>query len=91
MKEETSKIARIRNLGAKIVLTVFGLILIGSQLYPFVMKGFMLTEKVEIWDSTEWILSGLGFFLAVGAAKYNTMLNIIMNKFNSMKNGKSGN
>lgn len=90
MKESISKFSKIRNIGTKTVLAFIGLILISSQVYPFILKGFMLTEKVEIWDKTEWILLLVGFFLAVGAAKYNTVLDLILNKFsNSKTDGKN--
>lgn len=75
----------IRNVGIKTIIMFLGLLLISSQLYPFIMKGFLLTDKSVEWDYTKWVLLLVGFFLAVGAARYNTMLDAILSKF---QNGK---
>ena len=85
MKESLTQFANIRNVGIKTILSIIGLVLIISVLYPFVLENLYLTDKVEDWDKSEWIQILIGFFLAVGGAKYNTLLDAILNKF---QNGK---
>lgn len=86
MSEASSKFVNIRNLGVKTVLVIVGLLLVVSALYPFILENFYLTDKVEEWDGTEWIMIGVGFFLAVGGAKYNTAMDIILGKFKNDNN-----
>ena len=89
MKETVSKFAKIRNLGIKSVLAFIGLGIVASVFYPFVLSKFYLTDRdAPIWNNTDWILSAVGFFLAVGGAYYNVISEKIANKF-SFKSNKN--
>jgi len=89
MKDIISKFSKIRNIWIKSILAVIGLIVVLSVFYPFILTKFYLTEKeIPTWNTTDWILLSGGFFLSVGGAYYNKIVDGIAGKFsNSQKNG----
>lgn len=86
MKEFFKKMTDYRNLWIKTALAFTGLLLTGAVVYPFIMERFYLTDKNAEWTNEDWILLAVGFFLAVGAAQYNTVLDMITSKFGKSKN-----
>ena len=76
---DMNKIAQIRNIIAKTVLTLIGTVLMLSIFWGYILQGFNLnTSPVKEWSSTDTILLIVGFVLMVGAAYYNKILDFIV-------------
>lgn len=86
--EKKSRFISVRDFVIKSILGFLGVVVITSQVYPFIMKSFMLTDKEETFDSTEWYLLLIGFFLAVGGAYYHKIAEAIAKKFGGENRNK---
>ncbi|UII79992.1 hypothetical protein [Flagellimonas sp. CMM7] len=67
----------IRNFGVKTVLAIVGLYFVIGTGHKYVAD---LCNELK-WDSSDTYIMLGGFFLAVGAAVYNVVLDAIIEKF----------
>lgn len=68
-------ILKIQNIYIKLVLGFIGLFMVAAGVYSKIMYSLLLTDKnVDI----DWVFISGGFVLAVGAAKYNMIVDKII-------------
>ncbi|EKF56242.1 hypothetical protein I215_01928 [Galbibacter marinus] len=73
----------IRNVLIKTIAMMIGVICMIASVYNGVMWAFLLTDK-EPENEVYWWLLIVGFFLALGAAFYNRIVDAISNGFSKL-------
>lgn len=78
------KLTSYRNWIGKTILWIIGLLMVSSQNYPFIMQGFMLTEKqVNIEMSSYFIIVSLGVLFIVSGIYLNKFLDGFINSISN--------
>ena len=80
MKDRVKKIINIKNLAIKLFLGFWGVVLVVGSTYPLISYWFSISDENPQWDENNVIGLGVGFFLAVGGYKYNTIIDKLSNK-----------
>tara|TARA_R110002051_G_scaffold297564_2_gene363992 strand:+ start:44191 stop:44445 length:255 start_codon:yes stop_codon:yes gene_type:complete len=81
--EEIKKFTNIQNWLGKLILMLFATIWLASNIYPHIMKGFMLTEReIPEWGTlSDYGVLSVTTLMILGGVYLNTLLDFIKSKF----------